>query len=139
VRNPGLQELPSLLAEAETPVEPGRLSLRVERDPGHGVLARLVEHGLHERRAHSAPAPFAKDRHPADPAVGQQTRGPYRLSFNVASDCVIAALVPFVPFQLARHPLFLDEHFFAHRARKRQRLVPWEDADRESCPHRRPV
>jgi len=94
------------------------VGLRVQRDPGQGLLARFLEQGLHQRSAHPAPAPFAKDRHPSDPAVGQQTRGPYRLSARVASDCMIAALVPFVPFEFERNFLFRDEHLFSNRARQ---------------------
>jgi len=115
------------------------VGLRVQRDPGQGLLARFPEQSLHQRGAHPAPAPFAKDRHPSDPAVGQQTRGPYRPSARVASDRVIAALVPFVPFELERHLLFRDEHLFSNRPRQLQRQVPRKDADRESRAHRRPV
>jgi len=115
------------------------MGLRVQRNVTHGALAGALEQRLEERGAHPAPAPFAEDRHAADPAVGQQPRRSDRLSLAVASDCVIAALVPFIPFELERNLLFRDEHLFSNRARQRQRLVPCEDADRESCPHQRPV
>jgi len=115
------------------------MGLRVQPNVTHGALAGLLEQGLQERGAHPAPAPFAEYRHPADPAVGQQPRRSDRLSLAVASDCVIAAFVPFVQLELARNPLFFDEHLLSNRPRQRQRFVPCEDADRESCPHQRPV
>jgi len=103
------------------------------------LLARLPEQGFHQRRAHPAPAPFAKDRHPADAAVGQETRRADRPSFHVAGDDVAAEFVPLVPFELARHSLFLDEHCFPHGTRERQRFGPGEDADCERGSHRRSV
>jgi len=115
------------------------VGLRVQGDAPDGALAGPLEQRFEERGAHPAPAPFAEDGHPADPAVGQQPRRSDRLSLAVASDCVIAAFVPFVQLELARNPLFFDEHLLSNRPRQRQRFVPCEDADRESCPHQRPV
>jgi len=95
------------------------VGLRVQRDAAHGTLAGPLEQGFQESGAHPAPAPFAEDRHPADPAVGQQPRRSDRFPAGIARDGVLAALVPFVQFELARNLLLLDEHLFPNRARKR--------------------
>jgi len=111
------------------------MGLRVQRDAAHGARAGPLEQGLQERGAHPAPAPFAEDRHAADPAVGQQPRRSDRVPAGIARDGVLAALVPFVQFELARNPLFLDEHLFPHRARQRRGFGPGQNSDGERCGH----
>jgi len=111
------------------------VGLRVQRNAGHGALASQRNQGLEKRGAYTAPTPLGEDRHPADPPVGHEPRRPDRAAFRVAGDGVLAALVPFVPFELARHALFVDKHLFAHRARKRQRFGPGKYSDRERKGH----
>jgi len=113
------------------------VGLRVQRNAGHGALARQRNQGPEKRGTHAAPAPFDEYRHPADPALGQEARRPDRAALRVAGDGVLAALVLFVPFKLARHALFLDEHLFAHRARQRQSFGPGKYSDRERRGHGR--
>jgi len=54
---------------------------------------------------------------------------------GIARDGMLAALVPFVQFELARNLLFLDEHLFPNRARERQGFGPVEHSDGERCRH----
>jgi len=103
VGDPRLQKLPSPLAEAETPVEPCRPSLRVERYPGQGAPAPC------RSMASMSAAPTPRPRHSRRTAIRRfcrQAADAPSLSpaLHVPSNRVIAALVPFVPFQLARHP-----------------------------------
>ncbi len=137
MRDPRLRKLPSPLAEAEAPVEPGRVGLRVQRNAGPGALARQRNQGPEKRGPHAAPAPFDEDRHPADPALGHEPSRSDGAALGVAGDGVLAALVPFVQFELARHALFFDEYFFAHRARQRQSFGPGKYSDRERRGHGR--
>jgi len=111
------------------------VGLRVQRDAADGALAGPLEQGFQERGAHAAPAPFAEDRHPADPAVGKQPRRSDRFPAGITRDGVLAALVPFVQFELARNLLLLDEHLFPDRARQRQGFGPGKNSDGERCGH----
>jgi len=111
------------------------VGLRVQRDATERAFAGPLEQGFQERGAHSAPAPFAEDRHPADPAVGQQARRPDPRPAEIARDGVLAALVPIVQLELARDLLLLDEHLFPNRARKRQGFGPVKHSDGERCAH----
>jgi len=113
------------------------VGLRVQRNAGHGALPSQRNQGPEKRGTHAAPAPFDDDRHPADPSLGHEPRRPDRTAFGVAGEGVLAALVPFVPFKLARHALFLDEHLFAHRASQRQSFGPGKYSDRERRGHGR--
>jgi len=132
VRNPGLEELLSPLAEAEAPVEPHRLGLGVEHRARHGTAARAIQQGEEQRAAHPVSPPLLQYRHAPDAPVGKQARRTDRIAGRVAGKGVITALVP---FQLAGDFLFLDEHFLAHRARARQRVAPSHDANGELCGH----
>ena len=70
-----------------------------------------------------------------DPAVGLEARRSDRFPAGITRDGMLAALVPFVQLELARHLLLLDEHLFPDRARKRQGFGPGENSDGERCGH----
>jgi len=137
VRNPGLQELPSPLAEAEAPVEPCRLGLGVKHRTRHAAASRTLQQGNEQRPTHAFASPLLQHRHAPDAPVWKQPRRADWIAARVTGKGVIAALVPFVPFELAGNFLLLDEHFFAHRARERQRVAPSHDANGELCGHER--
>jgi len=70
VQNPGLEELPSPLGEAESPVETRRLNLRVEHGARHRAAARALEHRVKQRRPDPLSAPILQHRHAPDASVG---------------------------------------------------------------------
>jgi len=137
VGNPGLQELLSPPAETEAPVKTGCLGLRVEHRAHHRAPACALQHGRQQRSSHSLPAPILQHRHAPDASVGEKARRTDRIAHGITGDRVLARVVPFVPFELARDLLLVDEHSLAHRARERQRFVPSHDANGELCRHER--
>jgi len=101
------------------------------------MTARTIQQGSEQRAAHPFSAPSPQHRHAPDAPVGKQPRRADRIAGRVAGKGVIAALVPFVPFELAGDFLLLDEHLLAHRARERERIAPGHDANAELCGHER--
>ena len=72
---------------------------------------------------------FGQHRHPADLAIGQKACTANGDTRFIQGQEVLGVFVQTVPFELAIHALFVDEHGFAQRAQPLALLAPLDVQD----------